>query len=52
MFVNEFSAYSELGKSIKFKNQMIADGTFESYKNGTLTVPSGLYPIWNVRKEN
>ena len=48
IFVNEFVAYSRLGKSISFKESITNNGTFELYKNGTYPVPSDIYPIWNV----
>lgn len=47
MFVNEFVAYSELGKSIHFRNEIIEKNLFESYRNGTISLPpNGI--IWNV----
>ena len=48
VFINEFIAYSELGKIISFRNEMISKNTFNSYKNGTLAIPNDLQMIWNV----
>jgi nucleoside permease NupC len=48
MFVNEFVAYSELGKTINFRNNATSLGTLELYRNGTLSIPDGLFMIWNV----
>jgi hypothetical protein len=50
MFVNEFVAYAELGKVIKFRNNATEFGTFELYRNGTLPIPNEIFMIWNVIK--
>ena len=49
IFVNEFVAYAELGKTIRFREEIIDQGLFDLYYNGTLALPSNLYMIWNVR---
>jgi len=47
IFVNEFVAYEKLGKMIKFKEEIIANGTYNLYYNGTLSLPAeGV--IWSV----
>lgn len=49
IFVNEFVAFSDLGNMIKFRNDIIADGTFDLYRNGELPLPDGQSIIWDVR---
>ena len=49
IFVNEFVAYNRLGKSIRFKEEIIKNNTFELYFNGTYVVPSDVFAIWNVK---
>ena len=49
IFVNEFVAYSQLGKSIRFKEEIIRNNEFELYFNGTYMVPSDVFAIWNVK---
>ena len=47
MFVNEFVAYAELGKTINFRNEIISNNTIDLYRNGSLSLPlHGM--IWNV----
>lgn len=48
VFVNEFAAYSELGKAISFRDEIIALNLFDSYKNGSIPLPEDIYMIWNV----
>ena len=48
IFVNEFVAYAELGKTIQFRDDIIKTGLFDAYKNGTLPLPNDIYMIWNV----
>jgi len=48
MFVNEFVAYSELGKIIDFGNQIRDNNTFEFYRNGSMSLPDGMVMLWNV----
>ena len=48
IFVNEFVAFSDLGNMIKFRNDIIADGTFDLYRNGELPLPEGQSIIWDV----
>jgi len=49
IMVNEFVAYAELGKMINFRNKIIDMNLFESYHNGSITVPKEIGPIiWNV----
>ena len=48
IFVNEFVAYSELGKAIKFRESLISNGLFEAYHNGSLLIPKNTPIIWNV----
>jgi hypothetical protein len=47
MFINEFVAYAELGKAINFRNEIIEKNLFDSYRNGTISLPSNGI-IWNV----
>ena len=50
IFVNEFVAYTELGKTIMFiKNNITDDVILASYKNGTLTIPNDITMIWEVK---
>jgi len=49
IFVNEFVAYTELGKTILFiKNNITDDIIYESYRNGSLIIPNGITMIWQV----
>jgi hypothetical protein len=48
IFVSEFISYQELGAGIRFRKAIIANGTFEFYKNGTLPLPSNIPIFWNV----
>lgn len=52
MFVNEFVAYSELGKMIEFREKIIEMNLFESYHNGSIPIPANMIGtmIWNVLK--
>ena len=50
VFVNEFIAYSELGKIINLRNNITNNNMFDSYRNGTLTLPNDTLMIWNVIK--
>ena len=51
MFVNEFVAYSELGKMIEFREKIIEMNLFESYHNGSISIPKEIgIMIWNVLK--
>ena len=47
IFVNEFVAYEKLGTMIKFREGIIANGTYDLYYNGTLSLPAGGV-IWSV----
>jgi hypothetical protein len=49
MFVNEFVAYSELGKIIDFGNQIRSNNTLELYRNGSMALPDGMVMLWNVK---
>lgn len=49
MFVNEFAAFEELGKAIRFGNEIKANGTFQLFKNETLPLPNNLYMVWEDR---
>lgn len=49
MFVNEFAAFEELGKAIRFRESIKLNGTFDLYKNGTLSVPNEIYMVWEDR---
>lgn len=49
IFVNEFVAYAELGKTIRFRDDIIKANLFDAYYNGNLPLPDGLYMIWNVK---
>ena len=48
VFVNEFVAYSELGKSMSFRNEIISNGLYDAYHNGSIPLPNGFSMIWNV----
>lgn len=49
VFINEFVAFTKLGSVITFRDQVISNGTFPLYKNGTLPLPVDLpFMIWNV----
>jgi hypothetical protein len=48
VFVSEFISYQELGAAITFRNQIIANGTFDLYRNGTLSIPTDISVIWSV----
>lgn len=48
VFVNEFVAYAELGKTIQFRDDIIRTGLFDAYKNGSIALPNDVYMIWNV----
>ena len=52
VFVNEFIAYSELGKIINLRNNITNYNMFDSYRNGTLKLPNDALMIWNVIKKN
>ncbi|RNA39672.1 solute carrier family 28 member 3-like [Brachionus plicatilis] len=49
MFVNEFAAFDELGKAIRFRDSIIASGEFDAYKNGTYPLPNDIYMVWEDR---
>ncbi|CAF0726574.1 unnamed protein product [Brachionus calyciflorus] len=49
MFVNEFAAFFELGKAIKFRDSIIENGLYNAYKNGSLPLPNDLYMVWEDR---
>ena len=48
VFVNELVAFSKLGKTTKFRDAIIANGTYELFKNGTLQIQNDITMIWNV----
>ena len=48
MFIHEMVAYAELGNAITFREQIIKNGTFELYRNGTYSLPFRGPVIWNV----
>ena len=48
ILVNEFFAYTKLGAMIKFRDAIIANGTFPLYRNGTLPLPQDMPFIWDV----
>ena len=50
VFVNEFVAYNYLGDTIRFRNEIIANSTYDLYRNGTFPLPDNLFMMWNVRK--
>lgn len=50
IFVNEFVAYSELGKTIQFRKNITDSNLFNLYQNGNYSVPSDITMIWNVSK--
>lgn len=50
IFINEFIAYSELGKIISFRDDLQSKNLFESYRNGSIELPADLQMIWNVKK--
>ena len=37
-----------IGSIITFRDEIIANGTFPLYKNGTLPLPKDISMIWNV----
>lgn len=49
MFVNEFAAFEELGKAIKFRDEIKTNETFELFKNQTLSLPNNIYMVWEDR---
>ena len=51
VFVNELVAYKKLGNVIDFRNEIIKNGTYDLYRNGTLPIPSNsdFAMIWNVK---
>jgi hypothetical protein len=50
MFVNEFVAYAELGKTIEFRKNITLSGDWDLYRNGTSKIPDGIYMVWNVSR--
>ncbi len=51
IFVNEFVAYSKLGKMIEFRKNITDSGLYELYKNGTYSLPDDVESmVWNVNK--
>jgi nucleoside permease NupC len=50
VILNELIAYRDLGRTIKFRDEIRFNGTFESFKNGSLTIPNDITMIWNVSK--
>ena len=61
MFVNEFSAFNELGKAIRFRKNATQFGVLEMYKlghNNRTNYPEldwktydSIFMIWNVKKK-
>lgn len=49
MFVNEFAAFGELGKAIKFRTNITQDGLLDYYRNGSLPIPSDIFMVWDDR---
>lgn len=49
VLVNEFVAYKSLGDTIKFREETLANSTYEFYRNGTYPIPSNINMIWNDR---
>ena len=50
IFVNELIAYRDLGSTITFRNNIIANQTYDLYKEGILPIPKDILMLWNVRK--
>ena len=50
VFINEFVSYGELGNAINFREEIVRNGTFELFHNGTYPLPFKGPMIWNVRK--
>jgi pyrimidine nucleoside transport protein len=48
MFVNEFVAYAHMGRMIDLRNALVANGTFDFYRNGSMALESKQEMIWNV----
>jgi hypothetical protein len=48
-FVNEFVAYAHMGQMIDLRNELIANGTFQAYQNGSLSLRPNQNILWNVR---
>lgn len=48
IFINEFVAYVELGKAIKFRENITQSNMFEAYYNGSIASPKDIFVIWNV----
>ncbi len=48
VFLNEFVAYQKLGDAVTFRDQLRANGTFELYRSGNLTLPANQAMIWDV----
>lgn len=46
MFVNEFVAFSELGKSLAFRKEILDNGLYDLYKNGSLPLPETISMVW------
>jgi hypothetical protein len=49
IFVSEFISYQELGAAINFRNAILANGTYDLYRNGSIKLPIEVAMIWNVR---
>ncbi len=48
VILNELIAYKNLGATIKFRDAIRTNGTYELFRNGTLPIPSDITMIWNV----
>lgn len=48
IFVNEFVAYSHLGKIIETRKNLTSSQDFNFYLNGTYSLPEGTQMIWHV----
>jgi hypothetical protein len=44
-------AFTKLGAVRIFRDGIIANGTYELYRNGTLQVPADYPMLWNVNQE-
>lgn len=47
-FLTEFVAYRDLGEIISKRQELILNGTFNMYKNGSIKLPDNTPIIWNV----
>ena len=48
VFLNNIMTFQKLGQSIKFRDAIIANGTFELFRNGSLPVPQDIEVLWGV----